>query len=47
MKVIYMNANKNDNNYVMAASLLVNKININDLILLKDFINKKIELLTK
>jgi len=43
----FIEANKNDNNYVMAASLLVNKININDLILLKDFINKKIELLTK
>jgi hypothetical protein len=43
----FIETNKNDNNYVMAASLLVNKININDLILLKDFINKKIELLTK
>ena len=38
---------ENDNNYVMAASLLVNKIDIKDLILLKQVINKKIELLTK
>ena len=43
----YIESNKDDNNYVMAASLLVNKINIKDLILLKEFINKKIELLTK
>jgi len=38
---------ENDNNYVMAASLLVNKIDIQDLVLLKQVINKKIELLTK
>ena len=36
-----------DNNYVMAASLLVNKIDIHDLILLKKVINKKMELLSK
>ena len=44
----FIEANNNcDNNYVMAASLLVNKINYQDLILLKRYINKKIESLKK
>ena len=44
----FVEANNNcDNNYVMAASLLVNKINYQDLILLKRYINKKIESLKK
>ena len=36
-----------DNNYVMAVTLLVKKMNIEDLLLLKQVINKKIENLTK
>ena len=44
----FIESNNNcDNNYVMAASLLVNKISIQDLILLKRYINKKIESLNK
>ena len=44
----FIEANNNcDNNYVMAASLLVNKINYQDLILLKRYINKKLESLKK
>ena len=35
------------NNYVTAVSLLVNKMNMQDLILLKKIINKKLEILTK
>ena len=50
----YININKNHetninetNNYVTAVSLLVNKMNMQDLILLKKIINKKLEILTK
>ena len=48
LKFYKNNETKTDvNNSVMAASLLVNKINMEDLILLRKFINKKIEILTK
>ena len=50
----YININKNHetninetNNYVTSVSLLVNKMNMQDLILLKKIINKKLEILTK
>ena len=50
----YINVNKiheaninETNNYVTAVSLLVNKMNMQDLILLKKIINKKLEILTK
>ena len=50
----YININKNHeaninetNNYVTTVSLLVNKMNMQDLILLKKIINKKLEILTK
>ena len=36
-----------DNNYIAAISILINKMNMNDLISLKKFINQKIEFLTK
>ena len=35
------------NNYIAAISILINKMNMNDLISLKKFINQKIEILTK
>ena len=50
----YINVNKiheaninETNNYVTSVSLLVNKMNMQDLILLKKIINKKLEILTK
>ena len=41
-----LNTNE-DNNYVAAASLLINKMNIQELISLEKVINRKIEILTK
>ena len=38
---------KVNNNYIAAISILINKMNMNDLISLKKFINQKIEILTK
>ena len=45
---INTNFNNNNNNYVMQAIyLLVDKMNVNDLMSLKDVINQKISILTK
>ena len=41
------NYTTDNNNYVKAVSLLINKMNIQDLKLLEKVINKKIEILTK
>ena len=42
-----INYTTDNNNYVKAVSLLINKMNIQDLKLLEKVINKKIEILTK